>query len=257
MKQNNLTKYEQSLYDSDMFRNVRVLINTEDKNDVLFVLKDVCDNLGLDSHDVIRRLDDGGDNIPLISQMLVNDALGRQQLANVVNEEGLYQVIFTSRKPQAKAFRHWVCGEVLPTIRRTGQYVDEERILELERANDKLVLENKEMSEYLKSITMDKRTINITQIAKDYGISAIKLNKLLNDFGVQYNQNDQWLLYAKYADKGYVTSDTYSYFDPDEECYKYKMRTVWTQRGRKFLYHFLKQHGILPTIEREELFNQK
>ena len=49
-------------------------------------------------------------------------SLGRQGEVNIINESGLYALVFKSRKPEAKAFRKWVTSEVLPTIRKTGQY---------------------------------------------------------------------------------------------------------------------------------------
>ena len=83
-----------------------------------WVLKDVCNVLGLDSpHKVGNRLDEDERNqIPLI------DSLGRQQKTTIINESGLYAVILRSDKPRAKPFRKWVTSEVLPTIRKTGAY---------------------------------------------------------------------------------------------------------------------------------------
>lgn len=84
----------------------------------LFCLADVCKALDLQSSAVMRRLDDG-----VISTNPIYDNLGRQQIANFVNEDGLYDVILDSRKPEAKTFRKWVTSEVLPTIRKTGGYL--------------------------------------------------------------------------------------------------------------------------------------
>lgn len=82
-----------------------------------FVAKDVCVILGISNHnDAVGRLDDDekrGSVMPTPS--------GTQQMV-VVNESGLYHLIFQSRKPEAKAFRKWVTAEVLPTLRRTGRY---------------------------------------------------------------------------------------------------------------------------------------
>lgn len=82
-----------------------------------FVAKDVCDALGIRFHrDAISRLDDDERG-----SVLLDTLGGRQQLA-VVNESGLYNLIFQSRKLQAKSFKKWVTSEVLPTIRKTGKY---------------------------------------------------------------------------------------------------------------------------------------
>ena len=83
-----------------------------------FVAQDVCGVLGL-SHirEAIRQLDD---DEAMVSGILT-PSRGRQQM-QLVNESGLYNLIFRSRKPQARAFRRWVTSEVLPSIRRTGGY---------------------------------------------------------------------------------------------------------------------------------------
>lgn len=75
----------------------------------------------------IRRSDALASNDPTLTcesdPFVIRDSLGRWQAPNWVNESGLYDLIFESRKPQARAFRRWVTSEVLPQIRRTGQYV--------------------------------------------------------------------------------------------------------------------------------------
>jgi prophage antirepressor-like protein len=83
----------------------------------MFCLTDVCKALGLEAKHVMERLDDG-----VVSTDIIIDRLGRNQNANFVNEDGLYDVILDSRKPEAKAFRKWVTSEVLPSIRKTGSY---------------------------------------------------------------------------------------------------------------------------------------
>lgn len=84
-----------------------------------FVLSDVCKVLEIGNpSDVKARLEDG-----VVSTEGILDALGRTQQATIINEDGLYDVILESRKSEAKAFRKWITGEVLPTIRKTGGYV--------------------------------------------------------------------------------------------------------------------------------------
>jgi hypothetical protein len=82
-----------------------------------FVAADVCAVLEHPNpRQVISRLDDDEKGV------LNVDTLGGSQEMNVVNESGVYNLIFTSRKPQARAFRRWVTDEVLPSIRKTGRY---------------------------------------------------------------------------------------------------------------------------------------
>lgn len=86
-------------------------------NEPWFVAKDVCQALTISNHnDAISRLDDDEKGVATA------DTLGGKQSLNIVNESGLYNLIFQSRKPEAKAFRKWVTGEVLPTLRKTGRY---------------------------------------------------------------------------------------------------------------------------------------
>jgi anti-repressor protein len=96
--------------------NIRV--TTDEQGEPWFVLVDICHALEIrNPSDVARRLDsDGVDSIEVI------DNLGRTQKTNAVTEAGLYEVIFISRKPEAKAFRRWVTSEVLPSIRKHGMY---------------------------------------------------------------------------------------------------------------------------------------
>ena len=95
---------------------VRVVIDKH--GNPWWVAKDVCIVLGIGNvSDAIARLaDDEFDTIE------VTDSIGRKQKTYVVNESGLYALIFNSRKPEAKAFQKWVTSEVLPTIRKTGSY---------------------------------------------------------------------------------------------------------------------------------------
>ena len=100
----------------EMFGEVRVV----DRNgDPWFVAKNVCDALGLDnvSQAVVALDDDEKDDI------ISNDVTGRRQEMTIVSESGLYSLIMRSRKPEAKVFKRWVTHEVLPAIRKHGEYV--------------------------------------------------------------------------------------------------------------------------------------
>ena len=83
-----------------------------------FVARDICSALEIANvSDALTRLDDDerGD-------IGLNDVTGRNQEFSIINESGLYSLILGSRKPEAKAFKKWVTSEVLPAIRKTGQY---------------------------------------------------------------------------------------------------------------------------------------
>ena len=99
-----------------------VIRNVVIDGEPLFVAKDVCEVLDIKFYrDVVARLDDdekGGS--------VIVDTPGGKQSMTTVNESGLYHLIFQSRKPEAKAFRKWVTGEVLPNIRKHGFYTTPE-----------------------------------------------------------------------------------------------------------------------------------
>ena len=94
-----------------------------------------------------------------------------------------------------------------------------------------------------------KDLISTSAIAKDYGKSAVWMNRWLHEKGVQFKQGDIWLLYQKYAEKGYTSTKTHSYSGSDGEPHT-KVHTYWTQKGRLFIYGLMKEDGILPLIEK-------
>ena len=124
--------------------------------------------------------------------------------------------------------------------------------LKLENKNLNIQLEesNKKAS-YLDLILGDPTPILITQIANDYGYSAVAFNRLLKKFKVQRRVNGQWILYRAFMGKGYTSTKSKTYEDHHGKL-RTKIYTVWTQKGRRFIYDILKKNGILPLIERED-----
>lgn len=101
---------------------------------------------------------------------------------------------------------------------------------------------------YVDMILQSKSLVLTTQIAKDYGISAKKLNQILKDLKIQYKVGGQWVLYSKYQNNGYVHSRTIDITRSDGRA-DVVMQTEWTQKGRLFLYEELKKHDYIPVIE--------
>jgi prophage antirepressor-like protein len=97
---------------------IRVL--RDENREPWFNANEICNVLGFaNPHDAVARHVDEDD----LGKREVIDGIGRKQMANHVNESGLYALIFGSTKPEAKRFKRWVTHEVLPAIRRTGAYV--------------------------------------------------------------------------------------------------------------------------------------
>lgn len=117
---------------------------------------------------------------------------------------------------------------------------------------NQLIAELEPKGAYYDKILRCKGLINTTVIAKDYGMSARSFNKMLHEYGIQYKQGRQWFLYAEYQGHGYTGSQT---TDIESEGDSFAViDTKWTQKGRSFLYRFLKKQGIVPTMERLDLF---
>lgn len=116
------------------------------------------------------------------------------------------------------------------------------------QAQSNQIAELEKQTEYTRVILQSKSTALVTQIAQDYGMSARKFNAILRDLNIQHKVNNQWILYGKYLNKGYVQSSTFNFTRSDgrEDV---SMTTEWTQKGRMFLYNTLKSNNILPLIE--------
>ena len=255
------------IFTNEEFGKVRtVLIEDE----VWFVGKDVAEALGYtNSRDALTKHVAQEDK----SGVAIYDGSQNRNMT-VINESGLYSLILSSKLESAKRFKHWITSEVLPSISRTGGYIQgqetlseeelmaralevarktlerrEQRLKQLEQTvsiQNQQISELKPKADYTDTILNSKSLMTITQIAKDYGMSGQAFNKLLHDLGVQYKQGKQWLLYSNYDNLGWTQSETYCNGDNSY------LHTKWTQKGRLGLYELLKGKNILPTIEKEQ-----
>lgn len=184
---------------------------------------------------------------------------GGVQRMTLINESGLYSLIFSSQLPNAKKFKRWVTSEVLPTIRKTGNYTNVPQSFaqalrlaaDLEEKNQLLeqqIAEYEPKISYLDMILSSTDTVATSQIAADYGMSAIALNKLLNELGVQHKVSGQWILYRKHMNQGYTKSHT-SEIPKADGGVKVVMNTKWTQKGRVFIYNLLTAEDYYPQMD--------
>lgn len=233
---------------------------------VWWVAKDVCSALEIkNNRDVVARLEGDEKGVGLF------DTLGGKQKLSIVNESGLYNIVFLSRKPNAKKFRRWITHDVLPSIRKHGLYAVDEvlvnpdilikaleelkaerlknnQLSETVKVQEQQIVEMKPKASYYDVVLNCKDAVAISVIAKDYGKSARWLNKYLHEQGVQYKQGKIWLLYQNHAEFGYTTTKTHTFKDSNGYD-RSKVHTYWTQKGRLFIYDLLKAKGILPKIE--------
>lgn len=229
-------------------------------NEPWFVGKDVAEVLGYAKPlNAIAQHVDKDDSL----KQGLTDSLGRQQKTIFVNESGLYALIFGSKLESAQKFKRWVTSEVLPALRKTGQYQVKElsgselmakALIEAQSvlaAKDKQIEEMKPKASYYDVILNCKGLLATSVIAKDYGWSAIRLNEYLHKKGIQFKQGKTWLLYQKYATEGYASTKTHEHLGNDGTNHA-NVHTYWTQKGRRFIYDLLKNDGIVPLIERDE-----
>nr|DAK63886.1 MAG TPA: repressor domain protein [Caudoviricetes sp.] len=265
---------ELKIFENIEFGEIRTI--KDDYGEPWFVGKDVAEILQYSNTTkaILNHVDDEDKKI-LTSQNGTLENIPNRGLT-IINESGLYALIFSSKMKKAKEFKHWVTSEVLPSIRKHGAYATEDvldkvldnpdfgiellnalkderkkrAVAELEnKKKDQIIGELTPKADYTDKILQSTSVVTITSIAKDYGLSGSKMNKLLHELGIQYKQGNQWLIYAKYHDKGYTHSETVE-FPRSDGSLDVNMITKWTQKGRLFLYNELKDNGYLPMIER-------
>ena len=201
--------------------------------------------------------------------------VAKVEKGSFISEPMVYKLAFKANNAVSEKFTDWLAVEVLPTIRKHGAYMTDkkaqdvlhgngladlliqagEQIKSLEFDKQQLQVELEEVREkttYLDLILESPDDILTTQIAQDYGYSAVSFNRILHDLRIQRKVNKQWVLYSKYMGKGYIGSRTSDFVD-SKGIARTSITTTWKQKGRKFLYEVLKKNGYLPLVERDDL----
>lgn len=250
-----MAKHSMQVFDNPAFGSIRTL--TVDGK-IMFCGRDVATALGYaNTKDALARHCKGvAKHYPLPTG-------GGTQQVRFITEGDLYRLILSSRLPAAERFEAWVVDDVLPTIRTTGAYIDPAALRDpafvthlletLQEEQARRLLAEQALAEatpkatYFDIVMDSKDALPIRVIAKDFGLSAQKLNAILHEEGVQYKQSGTWLLYQAHTGKGYTDTKTHIITDDGRT----RIHTYWTQKGRLFIYDLLKGMGILPVIERE------
>lgn len=242
-------------FTNDSFGTIRTV---SDNGTVMFCGKDATTALGYTNPS--KAIQDHCKGVPFRYPL---QTPGGIQQVRFITEGDLYRLIASSKLPAAQKFESWVFDEVLPSIRRHGIYAIDELLhndefleqaittLRAERvkrlAAEQALLEAAPKISYYDVVLQSDSLLTTTEIAKDYGLSAKRLNKILLDLKIQFKQSGRWFLYAGYVEQGYTQSKTYEYDEGKTRTHMY-----WTQKGRLFIDDLLKnQSGILPVIERE------
>ena len=238
---------EIQIFQNQEFGAIRTMCN--EQGDVMFCAKDVAEALGYNnSREALRKHVMSDD----VTKRDTVDTLGRKNFASFINESGLYSLILSSKLESARRFKHWVTGEVLPSIRKQGGYMvarpeesDEvimARALQIMHATlqrrDELIAKLKPRAEYADHVLDSISCFTVTQIGKELGMTGHDLNMLLCSHKIQYVQSGQYLLYADYARQGLAKNRNFEYHSPEGEL-KTKTYLVWTERGRDFIHRLI------------------
>lgn len=248
---------------------------TEPDDSVTFCATDVAIALGYTNPTKAIRDHCKEDGVTIRS---VIDSLGRTQQAKFITKGNLIRLAASSQLPGAEKFESWIFDVVIPTILDHGVYATAEtaeklindpdfliqtfsalkeerekrKTLEFENARQKQIIgELQPKVTYYDVVLNNRGLVTITQISKDYGMTGQEMNELLHSYGVQFKQSGQWLLYSKYHSEGYTHSQTIP-IEHKDGTPDVTMNTKWTQKGRLFIYGLLKEHGVLPVIERDK-----
>lgn len=165
-----------------------------------FIGSDVCRALGItNGRDAWARLDDDERGVAS------GDTPGGWQAVTVVSEAGLYSLVLGSRKPEAKAFKRWVTHDVLPQIRKTGQYQAPRSLPEALRLAADLAekLEAAQPAvDFVARYVEAENTKGIREVAKVLGIPPLKFSAWLVSAGILYRQGSTLIPYAEHMDRG-------------------------------------------------------
>lgn len=207
-----------------------------------FVARDVAEALGYTNPQKAVR-----DHCKRVRPIGVNDSFTLDRQTLIIPEPDIYRLVMRSRLPEAERFEEWVVSDVLPSIRKHGLYATDnvvDRILADPDFGIQLLTQYKEererrlQAERTNAILMHvNKTYTATEIAKELGFrSAQALNRDLAKRRIQFKQNNTWVLYSDYADRGY-TQIKQEVLDNGRVIYHRR----WTQLGREFL---LRLYGV-------------
>lgn len=249
------------IFKNDLFGEIRVAGTSDNP---LFCLADICKAVEItNSRNVKNRLDE--EDVHLVD----TPTTGGMQSMVYVSEAGMYDAVLKSDSPKARPFSRWITHEVLPSIRKTGGYMvakpedtpeeimaraltiaqatllrKEERLktLEIENEHKQATIEpqarelriSAPKAEYRDKVLSSKGYLTVNMIASCLGISDIKLNKPLCEWGVQYKESGTYFLYSKYRDKGFTFHEPHPYTDSDGEI-KTRQHMYWTEAVKKFI----------------------
>lgn len=248
---------EIQIFKSKEFGNVRTLMFN---NEPYLVGKDVAVALGYAKPEnaLSAHVDDEDKTITLIQ----GSGSNYKSNTTIINESGLYSLVFSSQLPTAKKFKRWVTSEVLPALRKNGGYIvatseDTPDLImaralqvaqatidrhkkQLELANERIALQGEQLKsqapkvEYYDQVLQSEGTMTTRQLAMGLGMTANTLNKKLCNAGIQFRQSGMYILHAPYSSYNLTSVRSYPYMTSDGRTLT-KQYLVWNERGKQFV----------------------
>lgn len=237
-----------SIFKNPNFGSLRVII---ENGEPLFCLPDLCKVLDVNTSNISRKLDDW-----VLKLRPIEDAMGRLRDTNFVTEEGLYGVIFSSNKEEAKSFKRWIAGDVIPSIRKTGMYSlngqsqtpsymiedpilrakrwieEKEYEMELERKNKIMAPK----AEYFDDLVERSLLTNFRDTAKELHVKQnFFINYLIDNGYIYRDQRGKLKPIAEHVDSGLFEIKEYS---NDKHS---GVQTLITPKGRKMFNMLIKR----------------
>ena len=177
-------------------------------------------------------------------EMIANKLTGQKGIAFTA----LYINAFHTMEAQLKQDSYMIDDPVKRAERWIEEQKEKQQLTTTVAVQEKQIAELKPKASYYDVILNCPDLVSTTTIAKDYGKSAVWLNLYLHNKGVQFKQGSIWILYQRYACKGYTSSKTHTINGTDGLQHA-KVHTYWTQKGRLFIYDLLKSDGFYPVVE--------
>ena len=217
------------IFTSDIFGEIRTC---QVNNQIMFVGKDVATALGYsNTRDALRKHVDTEDK----GTVAIRDTAYETRVT-LINESGLYSLILSSKRPQAKAFKRWVTSEVLPQIRQTGGYIPTKDAQGRQLSNEEII--NRADAIVCRTLCMlnedAEDTLTATQVAKTFNMTVYDFNCIVRDMGIQYRRHGRWNISDDLVGRDLVRLRTHVSYSLRGEK---KVRTymTWTMQGLRYL----------------------
>lgn len=247
-----LNKGNVQIFQKEEFGQVRTTL--DENGEPLFCLRDVAECLGYANP--AKAVIDHCKAVSILETPTKNQ-YGSTVIQEIKfgKESEVYRLVMRSKTPNAEKFQDWVCGEVLPSIRKTGSYSVQKQLpqdyisalralADAEEEKLKLEVENQKMKplvEYAEDVLTSNDCMTATEMAKELGFkSAMAFNRWCADNSILFYRSGRWLPYSKYSGIGWFATRTATYPKKDGTA-GVKLYTVVTELGRKGLIELYKK----------------